>query len=54
MKDYLIWTDYGQEGWNYREADTFEEAKKIREEQLSFGDSTVIITKRVKYSIIEE
>lgn len=43
--NYLVWTDYGYEGWKPREASTWEEATVIREEQLGYSSSTVLITR---------
>jgi len=49
IKDpYLVWTNYGSEGWSYRKAETLDEALAVREEQLSLGNDQVIITKLVK------
>ena len=53
MKLYQIWTNYGSEGWGKEEAETFEDAIVTREEQLSMGNSEVIITKRVDFEVKE-
>lgn len=45
MKRFLVWTNYGSyEGWGQIEADTWDEAVAVRDQQLSNGNGEVIIT----------
>ena len=49
MKKYLVWTDYGCDGWNFTEYDTLEEAIKHE----TYGQDKIITTE-VKYDIVEK
>lgn len=44
---YIVWTDYGYEGWSPDSADSFEDALSLEREQLSLGNRNIVITKLV-------
>ena len=55
MKAYVVMTYYGPyEGWGITgETDGFDEAVKIREEQMGLGNSQVVIFRPVTLEIKE-
>ena len=48
---YIIWSNYGSEGWRAENTESFDEAVKIREDKMSMGCSEVIITEYVPLKI---
>lgn len=49
MKNYIIWTNHGHEGWSPDYADTFEEAMEVRDNCMSMHYTTnVVVTKLVR------
>lgn len=47
MKRFLVWTYYLSDNWKYEEVKTFEDAVKMRERQMSYGNPEVLITELV-------
>lgn len=54
MGKFIVFTDYGCEGWkpSYM-GDSFEDAYKDREKQMGMGNSNVIIVKQVVLVVME-
>ena len=50
MKPYLLWIDYGSEGWMYVAYDTLEEV--IERIQTNIG-GPFIVTKRLNLELVE-
>ncbi len=50
MKQYVVFVNYGLEGWKiWEQSDSFEEAIKAREAALSNGNFDVVIFKRAQW-----
>ena len=50
---YVVWSEHGLDVWNPRSVSTFEDAVKVREEELGNCARQVVITKLVKVEIKE-
>lgn len=54
MKTYVVMTNYGVEGWKIAgETDDFQEAVKLREAALGYGEEDVVMFKPVKIKYTE-
>ena len=51
MKPYLLWTDYGSEGWTYNEYATLEEVMQHIQSGIS---GPFIITRRLPLKVVED
>lgn len=48
---FLILVNYGCEGWSVETAATFNEAVKLRDERLGWGNSEVVIAEYIPLKI---
>lgn len=55
FKRYIVFIDYGSEGWKiFLQSDSFEEAISARDTALSQGNTTVKILRDVRWTCLEE
>lgn len=50
---FIVWTNYGTEGWQPAVADTFEAAVAVRDEQMSYGNFEVVVTEHVPLNVVD-
>ena len=48
---FIVWTNYGFEGWSERFADSFDEAVKLRDEQMGLSNREAIITEYIPLNV---